>query len=79
VTEESFDQIMDINLKGAYFTIQKALPLLNDNASVILNASVVAHIGLPGSSVYSASKAALLSLARTPPSCSEQKLLPTVD
>lgn len=65
VTEESFDQIMDINLKGAYFTIQKALPLLNDNASVILNASVVAHVGLPSSSVYSASKAALLSLART--------------
>jgi NAD(P)-dependent dehydrogenase (short-subunit alcohol dehydrogenase family) len=63
--EALFDQIMDINLKGAYFTIQKALPLLNDGASVILNASVVAHIGFPNSSVYSASKAALLSLART--------------
>jgi len=65
VTEEHFDSIMSINLKGAYFTIQKALPLLNDNASVILNSSVVAHIGLPSASVYAASKAALLSLART--------------
>jgi NAD(P)-dependent dehydrogenase (short-subunit alcohol dehydrogenase family) len=63
--EALFDQIMDINLKGAYFTVQKALPLLRDGASVILNASVVAHIGFPNSSVYSASKAALLSLART--------------
>jgi NAD(P)-dependent dehydrogenase (short-subunit alcohol dehydrogenase family) len=63
--EELFDQIMDINFKGAYFTIKKALPLLNDGASVILNTSVVAHIGFPNSSVYSASKAALLSLVRT--------------
>lgn len=65
VTEELFDQIMNTNFKGAYFTIQKALPLLSDNASVILNSSIVAHIGLPSSSVYSASKAALISLART--------------
>src|SRR5438105_1155952 len=65
VTEEHFDSIMSVNLKGAYFTIQKALPLLNDNASVVLNSSVVAHIGLPSASVYAASKAALLSLART--------------
>lgn len=63
--EALFDQIMDINFKGAYFTIQKALPLLSDGASVILNASVVAHVGFPNSSVYSASKAALLSLVRT--------------
>jgi NAD(P)-dependent dehydrogenase (short-subunit alcohol dehydrogenase family) len=63
--EELFDQIMDINFKGAYFTIKRALPLLGDGASVILNTSVVAHIGLPNSSVYSASKAALLSLVRT--------------
>ena len=65
VTEELFDQIMDINFKGAYFTIQRALPLLNDNASVILNTSISAHIGKPNSSVYAASKAALLTLART--------------
>ncbi|HEX6625823.1 MAG TPA: SDR family oxidoreductase, partial [Pyrinomonadaceae bacterium] len=65
VTEELFDQIMDINFKGAYFTIQKALPLLNDDASVILNTSINAHIGMPNSSVYAASKAALITLART--------------
>ena len=65
VTEEFFDEIMDINFKGAYFTIQKALPFLNDNASIILNTSINAHIGMPNSSVYAASKAALLTLSRT--------------
>lgn len=65
VTEQLFDSIMDINFKGAYFTIQKSLPLLNDNASIILNTSINAHIGMPNSSVYAASKAALLTLART--------------
>jgi NAD(P)-dependent dehydrogenase (short-subunit alcohol dehydrogenase family) len=65
VTEELFDAIMDINFKGAYFTIQKALPLLSDNASIILNTSINAHIGMPNSSVYAASKAALITLART--------------
>ncbi len=64
-TEELFDQIMDINFKGAYFTVKKALPLLADGASVVLNTSVVAHVGFPNASVYSASKAALLSLVRT--------------
>ena len=63
--EALFDQVMDVNLKGAYFTVKKALPLLGEGASVILNTSVVAHVGFPGASVYSASKAALLSLART--------------
>lgn len=63
--EELFDQIMDINFKGAYFTVKKALPLLSEGASVILNTSVVAHVGFPAASVYSASKAALLSLVRT--------------
>lgn len=63
--EELFDQIMDINFKGAYFTVKKALPLLSEGASVVLNTSVVAHVGFPGASVYSASKAALLSLVRT--------------
>ncbi len=65
VTEELFDHVMDINFKGAYFTIQKALPLLGDNASIILNASISANIGVPNSSVYAASKAALITLART--------------
>ncbi|NOK57646.1 MAG: NAD(P)-dependent dehydrogenase, short-chain alcohol dehydrogenase family [Chloroflexi bacterium AL-W] len=65
VTEEFFDQIMTTNLKGAYFTVQKAISYLNDNASVILNASINANIGMPTTSVYGASKAALVSLART--------------
>jgi NAD(P)-dependent dehydrogenase (short-subunit alcohol dehydrogenase family) len=65
VTEEMFDSIMDINFKGAYFTVQKALPFLNDNASIVLNTSIVAHIGMQNSSVYAASKAALLTLVRT--------------
>jgi len=65
VTEELFDQIMDTNFKGSYFTIQKALPLLNDNASIVLNTSINAHIGMPNSSVYGASKGALLTLAKT--------------
>jgi NAD(P)-dependent dehydrogenase (short-subunit alcohol dehydrogenase family) len=66
VTEEIYDSIIDVNLKGAFFTIQKALPLLVDGASIVLNTSIAAHIGRPiGTSVYSASKAALLSLART--------------
>src|SRR5205807_1159783 len=65
VTEDLFDSIMDVNFKGAYFTIQKALPLLNDNASIVLNASINAYIGMPNSSVYAASKAALITLART--------------
>jgi len=65
VTEDLFDSIMDINFKGAYFTIQKALSLLNDNASIVLNASINAYIGMPNSSVYAASKAALITLART--------------
>ena len=65
VTEEFYDAILDVNLKGAFFTIQKALPLLADGASIVLNTSINAHIGMPNSSVYAASKAALLSLART--------------
>ena len=65
VTEELYDAILDINLKGAYFTIQKALPLLADGASIVLNASINAHIGMANTSVYAASKAALISLART--------------
>lgn len=65
VTEADFDTVMDINFKGAFFTIQKLLPLLNDGASIILNGSVNAHVGFGGASVYSASKAAVHSLART--------------
>lgn len=65
VSEADFDTVMDINFKGAFFTIQKLLPLLNDGASIILNGSVNAHVGFGGASVYSASKAAVHSLART--------------
>jgi len=64
-SESLFDENFDINIKGAYFTIQKALPLLNDGASIILNTSVADSTGNPGTSAYSATKAALRSLART--------------
>ncbi len=63
--EAFFDEQMNTNFKGAYFTIQKALPLLNDQASIILTGSVSALVGMAGTSAYSASKAALHSLART--------------
>src|SRR2546426_5962223 len=64
-TEAHFDRIFDTNVKGAYFTIQKALPLLAPGASIILNGSIAGLMGMPGSSVYAASKAAVRSLART--------------
>ena len=64
-SEAIFDEQFDINIKGAYFTIQKALPYLNDGASIILNTSVVDNKGYAGSSAYAATKAALRSLART--------------
>ena len=64
-SESLYDEIFDIDTKGAYFTIQKALPFLNDGASIILNASVAGNKGMPGTTVYSAAKAALRSLART--------------
>ena len=62
---DTWDRLMDTNLKGPFFLIQALLPLLNNPSSVILCGSVSAHIGLPTSSVYVASKAGLLSLART--------------
>ena len=65
VTEAHYDEQFDINAKGAYFTIQKALPQLNDGASIILNTSVVSHQGLPTGSVYAATKAAMRSLTRS--------------
>ena len=65
VTEAHYDEQFDINAKGAYFTIQKALPHLNDGASIILNTSVVSHQGLPTGSVYAATKAAMRSLTRS--------------
>lgn len=65
VTESLFDEIFNINVRGLFFTVQKALPHLKDGGSIVLNASVVDDAGLPGSSVYSASKAAVRSFART--------------
>ena len=65
VTEKHFDSLFDINVRGLFFTVQKALPLLSEGASVILNASVVAQSGLPNTSIYSATKAAVRSLGRT--------------
>jgi NAD(P)-dependent dehydrogenase (short-subunit alcohol dehydrogenase family) len=65
ITEEHYDSIFNINVKGLLFTVQKALPLLPDGASVILNASIVASKGFSSNSVYSATKAAVRSFART--------------
>lgn len=64
MSEQMFDDIMNINFKGAYFSIQQLLPLINDGGSIILNTSINAHIGMAGATVYAASKAALLSLAK---------------
>ncbi len=64
VEEDFFDKTMRTNFKGAYFTIQALLPLIQDGGSILLNTSINAHIGMPGASIYAASKAALISLAR---------------
>lgn len=65
VTESFYDEIMDINVKGVFFTVQKALPLLANGAGVVLNASINAHKGMPGTTVYGPAKAAVLNMART--------------
>src|SRR4030088_2745508 len=65
ITEENYDALFNSNVKGLLFTVQKALPLMPDGASIILNASIVASKGLPEWSVYSATKAAVRSFART--------------
>src|SRR5258705_4624215 len=65
ITEDLYDSIFNINVKGVLFTVQKALPLIPDGASIILNTSIVASKGLPANGVYSATKAALRSIART--------------
>ncbi|QOG01221.1 SDR family oxidoreductase [Flavobacterium sp. MDT1-60] len=63
-TEESYDSYMDLNLKSAYFTVQKSLPYLNDGASIILIGSSAAHRAAPGMAIYAAAKAAIISLAK---------------
>jgi NAD(P)-dependent dehydrogenase (short-subunit alcohol dehydrogenase family) len=65
ITEDFFDSIFDINVKGVLFTVQKSLPLLRHGGSIILNASIVGSKGLSSNSVYSATKAAVRSFART--------------
>jgi NAD(P)-dependent dehydrogenase (short-subunit alcohol dehydrogenase family) len=65
VTEEHFDKLFDINVKGAVFTVQKALPLFNDGGSIILNGSVASVKGTAAFGVYAASKAAIRSFVRT--------------
>lgn len=65
VTEEHFDREFNVNVKGLFFTVQKALPLLKDGSSIILNASIAGYKGTGAFSVYSATKAAVRSFART--------------
>jgi NAD(P)-dependent dehydrogenase (short-subunit alcohol dehydrogenase family) len=65
ITETDFDNFSNSNFKGAFFTIQKALPHLNDGASIILASSALAHVGMAGQSLYAATKATLISLAKT--------------
>jgi NAD(P)-dependent dehydrogenase (short-subunit alcohol dehydrogenase family) len=63
--EALYDAIFDVNVKGAFFTIQKALPILNDGASVIVNTSINASMGMGGAVFYGASKAAMRNIVRT--------------
>ena len=65
VDEQFFDLHFNANVKGLFFSVQKGLPLMNDGGSIILNASIAATKGFPGMSVYSATKAAVRSFART--------------
>jgi len=65
VDEALWDQILDTNVKGPYFQIQALLPLLNVGAAIVINGSINARIGMPNTSVYAASKAAVISLAKT--------------
>jgi len=65
VTEKGFDDTFGVNVRGTLFTVQKALPLLAEGASIILTTSIANESGMPGASVYGASKAAVRSFART--------------
>lgn len=65
VTPQAFDEQFGINVRGAYFTIQQTLPLMSSGGSIVLTTSVAADLGMASTSVYSATKAALSSLART--------------
>jgi len=65
VTEEFFDETVNINMKGVFFTVQKAIPLMSKGSAIVLNASINAHLGMPGTTVYGATKAAVISMAKT--------------
>jgi NAD(P)-dependent dehydrogenase (short-subunit alcohol dehydrogenase family) len=65
VTEAFYDEIMNVNVKGVFFTVQKALPLMGPGSAVVLNASINAHKGMPGTTVYGPSKAAVKNMAKT--------------
>ena len=65
ITEEQYSKIFDLNVRGTLFTVQKAMPLFRDNGAIVLNGSIAGVKGMPGSTVYSASKAAVRSFART--------------
>jgi NAD(P)-dependent dehydrogenase (short-subunit alcohol dehydrogenase family) len=65
MSESAWDETFAINVKGPYFQLQSLVPLLNEGASIVLNGSINAHIGMPMSSLYAASKAALVSFAKT--------------
>ncbi|MGW4093377.1 SDR family NAD(P)-dependent oxidoreductase [Nocardia sp. NPDC004750] len=65
ITEDEFARVVDINFKGVFFTVQKALPLLSEHAAIVINASWTLHRGLPGASLYASTKAAVHNLARS--------------
>jgi len=65
VTEELFDETVDINMKGVFFTVQKAIPFMPKGSAIVLNASINAHLGMPGTTVYGATKAAVINMSKT--------------
>jgi NAD(P)-dependent dehydrogenase (short-subunit alcohol dehydrogenase family) len=65
VTEAFFDETVGINMKGVFFTVQKAVPLMSKGSAIVLNASINAHLGMPGTTVYGATKAAVVNMAKT--------------
>jgi NAD(P)-dependent dehydrogenase (short-subunit alcohol dehydrogenase family) len=65
VTEDFFDEAVNINMKGVLFTVQKAIPLMPKGSAIVLNASINAHLGMPGTTVYGATKAAVINMAKT--------------
>jgi NAD(P)-dependent dehydrogenase (short-subunit alcohol dehydrogenase family) len=65
ITEKFFDETVDINMKGVFFTVQKAIPSMSKGSAIVLNASINAHRGMPGTTVYGATKAAVVNMAKT--------------